>query len=564
MLLRFLQSFNVPSWHLTETPKSASRTTTAGNLHFVVELLEATIPTPPATELPAQPILLHEHWGPPRTAEAYFNYESRENLVSYQWLEEHISNNSKVILRDGKKILLVWRFLRSRRKFRTTHEVVHIEGVYALIFNHNRPTHSSDVTSPFENELAASQASQSTEQSTALGKWKDRVFPKLQNYLHMWWLPNTRLPTGYQEIHCYEDEIISLGDLVCDDEDRDWVYVTLLDLELDYDENIRSETSRRDDVGVEPYEKKRPQVRTPESGQGPPLRRTNASISGSSLMNIQCPDIKTQYQLSKNDNKFTSGSLEPVESTLTTMREPPIALGDPQDPKDREHQIIWLSEEAERSHYRMPEHWSREPELAFSMASLIDPHSETCKSLRFELEKSKSSQSLRDEQDQDPRGHEARNVPACQEHLTEAYHFNSATSGSSLTYESESQPRDQMRQSITTMTSINDSVGLVPLNTENSALPADGCTIGPLQTGSPSAPPNNQDRQDRSSVVSSSSSTSTDIPYSDDYWTWSAENNRRFHIRTKLDGTEETIWYPSDFAQPHESENEVSQRTESI
>ncbi|OTA94638.1 hypothetical protein M434DRAFT_10585 [Hypoxylon sp. CO27-5] len=512
--------------------------------------------------MPARPILLHEHWKPPRTAEAYLDYGSRDNLVSYRWLEEHIFNNSKVILRDGKKILLVWRFLRSRRKFRTTHKVVHIEGVYALIFNRNRPTHSSDVTSLFEKELEATQTCQSTEKGAVLEKWKDRVLPKLQHYLHMWWPPNTQRPTEYRDTFGYEDEVISLGDLVCNDEDRDWVFVTLLDLESEHDENIKSETPQCDDFKVEPCGKEQSQVPAPESNQEPLLRRVNASISGSSPMDIQPTDIKTLYQPSKNDDQFTSGSLGSEESYLAAVRAI-VAFGDSrctaqttgntahenhqQDLKDRER-IICLSEEAEGSHYRMSKCGSREPKLAFSMTSLIDPHSETCKSLRLDSMKSESSPSLGQKQDQDPRGHEARSISTCQEHITEAFPFNSTTSGSSLTYESESQPRlswDRMRQSITTMTSID------PLITEDRTFFADGYAFGSLKTPSPSASPDNQDQQDRSSV-NSSSSTSTDIPYSDDYWTWSSEDKNYFHIRTKLDGTEETIWYPSDFAQPQD------------
>ncbi|KAI1774216.1 hypothetical protein F4818DRAFT_419251 [Hypoxylon cercidicola] len=60
-----------------------------------------------------------------------------------------------------------------------------------------------------------------------------------------------------------------------------------------------------------------------------------------------------------------------------------------------------------------------------------------------------------------------------------------------------------------------------------------------------------EDNQDCMSVIPSFSSLSSigiDIPYPDDFWTWSPEKNNYFHIRQKPDGTEETLWYPTEFA----------------
>ncbi|KAI1411911.1 hypothetical protein F5Y13DRAFT_190909 [Hypoxylon sp. FL1857] len=427
MPLHFSQTFKNHVHYPTKAPKDNPRTTITEGLHFKVELLEATIPTLPDTQLPAQPILFHEHWEPAKTVHARLQCESKENLVSYRWLEEHISRSSQTILSDGKKILLVWKFLCDRREFRTAHEVVHIEGVYALIFNRNRPTYSSNVASLFEEELASHVICQHTEQRTLLGKWKDRILPGLQYYLHIWRQSYTSESNDDQGIHDREDGITLLGDLVCDHGDEDWVYVTILDMESTCNGNTRLETTRHGGVKAEPCGAMQVQL----------------STSGLDQEQIPSPSISdSNNNLPGNECRIKHG---------------------------------------------------------------------------------------------------AQNVP-----MSQAYSFDYIPCDSTLTYGSESQSRaswGQTRNSLISDTSFNNTSGFNPPLAEQQAFLPEDCAL---------SSPDNQDQRDPSPVLSRVSSMSIDIPYPDDYWTWSEENRNHFHIRTKLDGTEETIWYPADFTQPQD------------
>ncbi|KAI1458916.1 hypothetical protein F4805DRAFT_456309 [Annulohypoxylon moriforme] len=571
---------------------------------FKVELLEATIPTSADAELPAKPIIFHQRWEPAQRVNANLERESKENLVSYQWLEEHISKNSQSILNDGKKILLVWRFLWGNRKFQTSHQIVHIDGIYTLIFNHNRPTYSPHVSSLFEELLAPHIQNHTRKQVTLVGKWKYQVLLRLKYYFQYlcvwtWQQPDMQDPEKNRASMDYKDAITLLGDLLPESEDEDWVYVTILDLESNDGEAIASETPVQNrNFSGRLNEEVKVQDGACASIQTPQLPGHNTLSWRPRSVDAQEQAKVAPYQCQVKGNGFTCNHLRPLESnvsangkdpvtaTCSTRVEPSTERLSPRKP----HQCILEhhsqdSEELDTMHYLLGDIevldtsiFPRESErarlgfndLARSLCSQRR-HSYPIKDIK---RRSQSTSSLREKYLQYPlsilNDNADNSNPPLNERRTErtmqdfsAFHQNSASNiypeiplhshipcDSSHTNKSESQSRfswGETQPSRTTPTSLGGAIETSShINNQQDPLRNKRFNYSSWEKLS-----NDFDDEDypfRLIPVSTSSSESTEMPFPDEYWSWSAEDNNYFHTESKSDGTEETTWYPRKFA----------------
>ncbi|KAI6086909.1 hypothetical protein F4821DRAFT_259415 [Hypoxylon rubiginosum] len=204
-------------------------------LRFTIELLEATIPIIPNERCPATSITLRKRWEPAESVLVKVEHGIENNAVSCQWLEKHVSHQWQSTLHEkwtSQNVLLVWRFFRGYRKFQTAHQIVDTHEAYTMTFSSNRPKFLPNTASLFEELVEQAQFPSTDSKTKKIARWKDWVLPRLYRCLHGVGRPSK---PGAASI---DDGITPLGDLSRPEEDTDWVYVTLLDIEPSYEEDM--------------------------------------------------------------------------------------------------------------------------------------------------------------------------------------------------------------------------------------------------------------------------------------------------------------------------------------
>ncbi|KAI0884243.1 uncharacterized protein GGS22DRAFT_165201 [Annulohypoxylon maeteangense] len=542
---------------------------------FKIELLQATIPTSADIELPAKPIIFHERWEPAQRVNANLERNSKDNLISYRWLEEHVSKETRYILHGGKKIILAWRFLRGSRKFQTIHQIVHFDGVYALIFNHNRPAYSPHVSSLFEELLSSHIQSFPRDRLTPIRKWKLQALQKLKCYFEYLWIligrqADTLEPYNGRVRMDYKDIRTPLGDLMRAEEDEDWVYVTLLDLGSNGSDYMASETPvQHDNIGGQPYEEMKVQNRTSALVQKPRPHEQGALSGRSHSLDARDRAEEESYKYKIDDNGFVLDHPNSPKPTVSTTRKGLVVVTRPirvEPPTERlprgildlpapEHHVQ-VSKRLQTIH--LPSEAIEIMDISTSLRELklaqfecgdlerrLGPHNAYCYPPKTTKGKSKSTPALREEYLQgslsilnDKANNYSRPL---EEPWTERSHSNQSESRSRFSWR-------EMEPCITPPSFGDTAETSFYTNNKQTFLQDECANYSPRFELPPLDFHDDQDYSLRLSPVSTLSSESTEIRFPDDYWTWSVENNNYFHTESKPDGTKETKWYPRKFA----------------
>lgn len=398
-------------------------------------------------------------------------------------------------------------------------------------------------------------------------KWKIRTIRKLHDYLHrLRWHSTVENPCKNRDIPNTTDTVTALGNISRPVEDVDWVYVTLLDMvpsvDAEYDPRIPLHHERVEHKTGEEIQVQQPT--TSELNQVFPVQSPatvneglNAQQPGSGALLERCtyPEkniaMETKYSRTNSTGNTFSQSFghqsNPQRHEAIHKRtdvagkwfanSPTVRIGhrmvifnttqfvattDGRDPSHQSMKWKFISI-LPREHPKMPSSSLRRPTSCDSAVQIKEDQ------MRHVVRRASTS-------DAHPKSY-ASNSTHC-----DAYCYSAAShSGFS-----------------------GDLGRCWSFPTTMAALPSDEierayCPISPPEAPSkghaPCSPflesrnyPCEEDLLDRSSSLSSLSSIGTDIPYPDDFWTWSHESKKYFHIQTKPDGTEETIWYPEKFA----------------
>lgn len=495
-----------------------------------VELLEAAIPIVPRNLLPAKPITIHQRWEPAEQLEAYLEREDKENLLSYRWLEGH---TSQVILKDeciGQNILLVWRFSRSRQKFQTSHQVVD-EGGPDLIFYQRMSSRSPAASSLFEKELKAYARRRTIEQKSVLDKLKDQVVTKLWEYLQrIGRRSDSPNPSKTGDTLVREDRIVPLWSLWHPGEDGDRAYVTSVNTESAGKMSSGLKTS----LGYNDAQKRSREANEIQSGATGSSHKfphsESSAYCGSNVAQERAEEsfshCSSKGEDIDRDNLYTVRLLKPFESTIKPGEAVSTAEDNSRgDPVTRQILPQPSDQRQSLSYDCLPQATMRARDMQSPLGTIGEPN----------------NLPLTDRQDHIGGVDESR--------FGSTHSSNPVASRSSCTDDFESQSRLSSNQTLPTNHTPENGFG-IDVN-DDQVYPPNDLTSQSLASElmyHSHCDQNHRDRdEDQSSAVSSLSSIGIDIPFPDDFWTWSDERQNYFHIRTEPDGTEETIWYPDDF-----------------
>lgn len=416
-----------------------------------------------------------------------------------------------------------------------------------MTFSSNRPKFLPNTASLFEELVEQAQFPSTDSKTKKIARWKDWVLPRLYRCLHGVGRPSK---PGAASI---DDGITPLGDLSRPEEDTDWVYVTLLDIEPSYEEDMElGELHQRVYYDISHDQTALSQHRLANLDQAAPIRSSAPLDGDEASCSANCPTRRVSILRDESDRSIPKHSNESIprcsgqhagpihQRSTSTVPDTPETLHStiPASPK-------FNAEVNERVHWK--------PKLAFGSTS------SSLRRSTFSLDKYIC-------QDSHPRGTSLREKSVVRRmSMNDAWlsyargedEFSSPTHCDTSLYHSEFQSglnsdEGRPRSCPTTMTSLSvEAIETYLHPTRNLAF-----HLRDYSSLKPHMKPldilhGEEDQQDRMSVLSSLSTISSigvDIPYPDDYWTWSPEKKNYFHVRQKPDGTEETQWYPTRFA----------------
>ncbi|OTA98217.1 hypothetical protein M426DRAFT_259613 [Hypoxylon sp. CI-4A] len=518
-------------------------------IYFTVEILEATIIAITNDQLPAKPNMFDEYWERAERVSAQFESNGERNLVSLQWFKKRFSNHLQVPFSDTRitqHVLLIWRFPQHRQKFQTTHQVMDIKGIRTLNFNRNRPPFSPDQTSIFETELSAYGRGRTTDNRAmiAVVLWIHWIRSTLKVRRYGERQPRAKGPVKHMDVlyNCIEEDVIPLGDLTR----REWLRAApvlsgtevsrydpcLSELDKEYLVNDKARESSSiillktvleelylhdgnrsqlawsslEDSGLRTTIRERMLYSTMNSPNQ--LRVTNKSSSGRFSRYLTCHNLP--HTLRRREKEIRQPCHSGVQG-ITDTSSNQVDFHGPDNGQPTSAPPIEIPQEGGVS---LETHQTRKVDHRTSFNTYKEP----------------------------PHCHNDSNAPIRSTFLDQNLYGSERSA--TPTSQTESNVGNIWRDSFIT------GVMTLPSSVENPHTTPHPSEAPPyrLQPNPAQLPSEARDEQDRLSLNTILSSNSSEMPFPDDFWTWSPEKKRHFHVRRKSNGQEETIWYPERFA----------------
>ncbi|KAI1390719.1 uncharacterized protein F4822DRAFT_162106 [Hypoxylon trugodes] len=462
----------------------------AGSSCFMIKILriDMSIDTPRNDQLPTESIIFPERWRPEDLIIAHLGSETQENLISRQWLENNIPQQLQILFGDGRNMQLLWKFPRGRYEFQTAHRVVDIKDGHGITFNRKIPTSASNDVF-FEEELAQYPRRRITGKM-AMMEVKERVSRVLQKFLHL-----RRAMEG--SAGKVKADSIRLGGVLRRDNSEDHSQSAIPSMRKEIDSQLEGNSSASSEGNL-----------TAERGFSVSSIASKSSVPATDLTSQLYSDPDSFHQPLSRANNDEARGLNTI-CCQNILHSPSISPADPE---------TFLTKDGNR------------------------PGPDVCELVH----RAWATQ-------QDPQANcLSRNASTSEARLTSYAEYD--TLDSMCSENNGAAPRLQYScdgdgtQATTCLTSHDGQANTYC----NPIIPpvslSDQGDCGSVCLRSPEIPPDGQDEQDSSSMLSTISSLGSDIPYPDNYWTWSTEQNNYFHTETGSDGTEVTIWYPRKFS----------------